>query len=521
MKRMILALSLLLALSLPAQADGWFPQINSRGEITSGFGTIEAAGKVIGAGHGSHWLTDDTILYGTDAGMVTLNLRTGEQHLVPGGYNFVSAGGNTWLGTIAVPPIPTHRYVGVQRVAEYIGAGVPMVAPNGRYGYVTPYADAQRTIVVNDVSVVSGTVMDAALTETAVVYSVATGMYTREVYYILGSAAPQRATIFNWESPSACDGAGATWILSVTQAGLAFRPAGSGDGFYWRGEFFNPSCRYVNGEFIIASSNSHGVLQVMNVKGAGAVHYANITDDGVNLTPAPPAPAPVTPPVVAPAPPQASPDKAVAGRIVREERAKYPTPMSEAQIATLLKDVARRMNSEGLAGGPFGALRKSGGNACAGYSCDIICTGNGSAQRQWDILGNADPAERGAGAGDQRPDFGDALPEIAVRDCEIQSGAVTGPPTPAPLPSEDPSIAVLRADVARLTAEVAQLNATHTADWEHIADLDARLIESEKNLDDTRKERDALKNAPEPSCVAKVPSYLKSLGIKVGCSIVH
>ena len=50
-------------------------------------------------------------------------------------------------------------------------------------------------------------------------------------------------------------------------------------------------------------------------------------------------------------------------------------------------------NAAGVSGGPFGILEKASGNNCGGYSCDIICSGQGNAQKQWDVLidGGCDP----------------------------------------------------------------------------------------------------------------------------------
>jgi hypothetical protein len=56
------------------------------------------------------------------------------------------------------------------------------------------------------------------------------------------------------------------------------------------------------------------------------------------------------------------------------------------QLEVFLFDVAIDLNRAGVPGGPYGRLRKTSGNNCNGYSCDIICSGQGSRQRQHDIL---------------------------------------------------------------------------------------------------------------------------------------
>jgi hypothetical protein len=77
-----------------------------------------------------------------------------------------------------------------------------------------------------------------------------------------------------------------------------------------------------------------------------------------------------------------------------------------------LKRVARDFNVAGIPGGPFGVLWKRSGNNCGGYSCDIICSGQGNRQVQYDILVDDEiPVWSGGGnsGGQIRQDF-----------CEIQ-----------------------------------------------------------------------------------------------------
>ncbi len=78
--------------------------------------------------------------------------------------------------------------------------------------------------------------------------------------------------------------------------------------------------------------------------------------------------------------------------IVQCRRSQYPTPMSSSQHVSFLKDVARDLNAKGFAPGGFGLLAKSSGSSCNGFSCDVICAGQGTAQQQWDVLGDSEGA---------------------------------------------------------------------------------------------------------------------------------
>ena len=71
--------------------------------------------------------------------------------------------------------------------------------------------------------------------------------------------------------------------------------------------------------------------------------------------------------------------------IVECRRAQYSyIPYDE--LPEFLAKVAYDLNRAGMEHAPYGRLIKTEGNNCHGYSCDIICAGQGSAQRQWDIL---------------------------------------------------------------------------------------------------------------------------------------
>ena len=98
--------------------------------------------------------------------------------------------------------------------------------------------------------------------------------------------------------------------------------------------------------------------------------------------------------------------------IVECERNKFGH-MNSGQIVAFLKAVADSLNANGISGGRFGLLVKESGNNCDGYSCDILCAGNGGGQRQWDVLSDSDGAQ-GAVWSELHSS------EIVVRACEIR-----------------------------------------------------------------------------------------------------
>ena len=94
--------------------------------------------------------------------------------------------------------------------------------------------------------------------------------------------------------------------------------------------------------------------------------------------------------------------------IVACERAKFGA-LNDSSVIQLLSQIADSLNRNNIPGGRFGLLRKESGSQCNGYSCDIICSGNGGAQRQWDVLvDGGGPTWHEVGAG------------LTVRVCEIR-----------------------------------------------------------------------------------------------------
>jgi hypothetical protein len=100
--------------------------------------------------------------------------------------------------------------------------------------------------------------------------------------------------------------------------------------------------------------------------------------------------------------------------VVKCRRDQYSGHMSNDQVVVFEKSVASDLNKSSIGGGPYGLLKKSSGASCGGYACDIICAGQGSGQRQWDILGDSDGAQTPAWNGPN------TTPNIRVDQCDIQ-----------------------------------------------------------------------------------------------------
>lgn len=130
---------------------------------------------------------------------------------------------------------------------------------------------------------------------------------------------------------------------------------------------------------------------------------------------------PLAPVVVAPPPPTTPPGTPPSGGscvrstgidVVTCNRERYSGQMNTSQIVSFLEQTAVDLSASGIDGRPFGLLVKTSGHQCNGYSCDILCSGNGSGQRQWDTLSDAEGA--------QRPVFSEITGPKVVRTCIIK-----------------------------------------------------------------------------------------------------
>ena len=83
--------------------------------------------------------------------------------------------------------------------------------------------------------------------------------------------------------------------------------------------------------------------------------------------------------------------------------------MDHEETVQFMKEVAFDLNRAIFSDkGGYGLLIKTTGNNCLGYSCDIICEGNGPDQNQFDILQD-----------ERIPQWSEVGEGIVVRECEI------------------------------------------------------------------------------------------------------
>lgn len=135
------------------------------------------------------------------------------------------------------------------------------------------------------------------------------------------------------------------------------------------------------------------------------------SDPAIFVTPTPVAPTPV--PVPGGGTGGGACSSATQLGIVTCRRNQFGAHMDPGQVVVFLKGVASDLNRVGTWGTGYGLLRKTNGSSCGGYSCDIICEGNGTSQKQYDILVDSDGSQGPIWSGPA------TYPSIRVDSCDL------------------------------------------------------------------------------------------------------
>ncbi len=455
--------------------NGWFPRINSRGDIASGntetwITYADGTQKlVVPAGGGPVWLTQDSFVF---------NNGTGQQLWPSGevtqGYNAVSSDeqGN-WAGYLAVGPGRLDVYQGATLIQQINAAGAPRLKP-GVLAYITPVQSEEHTIVVNGKPVFTGRVVDYMLSE-PVVPMVATGTYTRAY---VGAEVIQPTE----GAPVLSDG----WVCSNAgnREGLYVRPLDSTTGYFLPGEWFYSDFRKIGDTLIVAASTSNGQLKVKKINvNEPRRDLKAIPVPGDSISPPPPPPPPGHPPVDLPPKDPTVPSAPNKLDVVRAVMAAHPEidRMAEVVRGKITDYVVLT-----LGGRPWGRKDRdkdpNNNNNSDDALCyllsdgrfeiyDIISGGDGSAS--WDYKGTFADGENGY--------FRDVPGSVPPPP--------TGPGNPLP-PSGDAVTAAIRgliaADIAPLQSKVAEQATALKAAEAKIAALEARPSGGATKLDGAR-----------------------------------
>lgn len=346
--------------------NGWFPKINSRGEIVSGNTSIwvtspEGSYQIVETGGNPQWLEGRVVLYDNRVGR-TSTLPPSET--APAYNTLVSNEKGEWAGWLQVGAGQVDHYKGMKLVESIPNAGMPQFGPEGLAYVENVQSDSNRTLIYGGKSVYTGPIT-AYVLGPPVVVQIATLTYDRK--YVTGGILTLGPR-FGWPTLSG------NWICEQSGLidGLFVRPIDSFNGYYIKENLLNPDMRLVGGQLLIAASTSNGELVVKSLSLTSP--RIDLRTIGVDDHKDPPPPPP--------------PVKMDYLSIIKLVRAKYPTPLGSKHWMFLV-DVAQKTDTL--------LFRKEGGTNVLipslglHVSGDII--GRGSLGNAWaDILGDADGA---------------------------------------------------------------------------------------------------------------------------------
>lgn len=248
--------------------NGRNPDINpTTGEIISGFGQIYLNDVPFApTGFLPKWVTTDEIVYNNNVATVLQNVRT---RAVLGTFpiaNAYAGGGGKWGLFISTGVGETQLYTGTTLTNTISTAGAPAIDTSGNNLYYEPFQATSRNLLYNgSVIVTAHQIRDISLSTELIVWTEDLSGTGEKITF---GSTNHGGTITNmaisgntFEVPVAVDTPTGPWILGLWQTGLALRPAGATTNsfFFPGGNFFNPTAKFVGGNFIIASATIQGL----------------------------------------------------------------------------------------------------------------------------------------------------------------------------------------------------------------------------------------------------------------------
>lgn len=313
--------------------SGWFPRLNRNGDVVSGDGVVFANGVNRGPGNRPVWNGPSSVVASGLPGSVLIDTATGARVDVAEGFNELSAEQRTgqWAGWR--PGDDRQGFAAFYRGGETepwttaAGITAPQYSDLGSHlAYINPYQASTRNLICDNRPIASGPIMQVSVCESAIVWLVATGVYTRAVFGARFGAdnlpgASESLGILDWEEPQVFDTPEGPWVLSVTQdPGVMLRPFGSNRGHRLVGLFYYPHVAFVQGVIRIVSTDAHGTPQSTDLA---------LTDPRVLLEP-------TTPPVIPPKPP----DTPVIPPVIP------PTKKDPMQLTARQQDIVQQLHDK-------------------------------------------------------------------------------------------------------------------------------------------------------------------------------
>jgi len=240
--------------------NGWSPKLNASGDILSGAGSIWLTRDGVSrqlAEHGSgHCWAGFAPVWNTNANLTAFNGYGAYQ----GYHDYSGSDDFQWAGFDATGAGRTDVFHNGNR-AFSIGGACNLRFGGTRIAYLTPYLPEDKHLIVNGREAAHGKLVALALSHdgAVLVYSIATGTYTRVIYSEDGkplNVRPNETPLVTFLRN------GQPWLLTQTpDVGLLVYPAFDVMGYQIQGEMFNPDARMQGDRLRVVASSDAGVLR--------------------------------------------------------------------------------------------------------------------------------------------------------------------------------------------------------------------------------------------------------------------
>jgi hypothetical protein len=251
--------------------DAWFPDLNARGEIIAGGGVgeiwwCEAGGAWQQVNDGTHpkFVDPDWVVFAHGDSTRLLNLRSGEVRDRRIGYTQYAGGGRRWAGFYQAATTHLDLYQTIDLLApnwSLKNGGKCALSRSGHLLYYDNFSSATNRMIYDDQVLAVGAAVDLSLCDQGAVWTFATSVHGRAVYFWPLKGSPVNISVQADELlPVIAEGPQGPWVVTGTHDGTCARRAGETYGYFRAGDLFNPAAQWhaQTGVLRVVGSSSTG-----------------------------------------------------------------------------------------------------------------------------------------------------------------------------------------------------------------------------------------------------------------------
>lgn len=235
--------------------DGWYPRINSLGEVCSGTKSIYFGDKQLTIpGIYPGWYDDNLIIFIGENDYLFVIGKDGNnfRQLSTVKYSRIFANNQSIIG-LGIPNI----YINLKIIER---GKAPSISRNGlNITYVRPFYEDNTDVICNGKIIGSGLIYNTSTSNLAVCWSYKDGSKRLVAGVRSLNSHVEQLYLTDWEEPILVDVEGVPWICSrLHDDTLNVHPWGSKFGYHFDISCWNPDALFINGKLLVAYSDGAG-----------------------------------------------------------------------------------------------------------------------------------------------------------------------------------------------------------------------------------------------------------------------